>query len=80
MVVSGVISNPSSEAVAMGIAGIQLSYQKFVELFDSIVNGCDSSDCIKCNGTGMQCFLATTAGQIILSTHGEKAVCYLALA
>nr|CDS28666.2 voltage dependent calcium channel subunit [Hymenolepis microstoma] len=74
LIVSGAISNPSSEPIVMGIAGIQLSYQKFMELFDSIVNGCESSDYIKCNGTGMQCFLATTAGQIILSTHGEKAV------
>ncbi|KAH9286691.1 Voltage-dependent calcium channel subunit alpha-2/delta-3 [Echinococcus granulosus] len=74
MVVSGVISNPASEAVAMGIAGVQFSYQKLNSIFFTLVNSCDSSDCLRCDEPGVQCFLTTTAGQIVLSTAGEKAV------
>lgn len=74
MVVSSVISNPASEAVAMGIAGLEFSYQKLNDIFFTLVNSCDSSDCLKCGEPGVQCFLTNTAGQIILSTAGEKAV------
>lgn len=74
MVVSSVISNPASEAVAMGIAGLEFSYQKLNDIFFTLVNSCDSSDCLKCDEPGVQCFLTNTAGQIILSTAGEKAV------
>ena len=75
MAVSAVISSPASKAVAMGIAGIQISYQNLFELFFTLVKDCDSSNCIKCDDPGVSCFLTTTAGQIILSTAGDKAVC-----
>uniref|UniRef100_A0A5K3FJE4 VWFA domain-containing protein n=1 Tax=Mesocestoides corti TaxID=53468 RepID=A0A5K3FJE4_MESCO len=74
MAVVSVISNPASEAVPMGIAGAQINYRKFQEEFFDLVNTCSEAGCLKCNDSGVQCFLTTTAGQIILSTAGEKAV------
>ncbi|VDM31192.1 unnamed protein product [Hydatigera taeniaeformis] len=74
MIISSVISSPASEAVAMGIAGLELSYRKFSDIFLTLVSSCDSTDCPRCDEPGVQCFLTTTAGQIILSTAGEKAV------
>lgn len=74
VVVSAIISNPVSKAVAMGIAGVQITYQKLADVFFALVEDCDSSECLKCGDPAVQCFLTTTAGQIILSTAGNKAV------
>uniref|UniRef100_A0A0V0JB06 Voltage-dependent calcium channel alpha-2/delta subunit conserved region domain-containing protein n=1 Tax=Schistocephalus solidus TaxID=70667 RepID=A0A0V0JB06_SCHSO len=74
MTVTTVVSHPAVESVPLAVSGAQITYQKLVELFYSIVNSCRGSGCLRCNDTGVHCYITTENGQIIVSTQGEKAV------
>ncbi|KAL7062367.1 hypothetical protein AAHC03_01305 [Spirometra sp. Aus1] len=74
MTVTTVVSHPAAESVPLAVSGAQLTYQKVTELFHSIVNSCRGSGCLRCNDTGVHCYITTENGQIIVSTQGEKAV------
>ncbi|VDN13147.1 unnamed protein product [Dibothriocephalus latus] len=74
MTVTTVVSHPAAETVTLAVSGVQITYQKVAELFHSIGNSCRGSGCLRCNDTGVHCYITTENGQIIVSTQGEKAV------